>query len=241
MNPITRFFQGIKFFLNGAWMLFRYPRLFALALIPIVLTIVVLLGLAWGSAWLVGEWLTTSGGVPGEGIFIVQVLALLLVLFIAYLIYLPLTRIFLAPFSDKLSRKTSELSGAPGLMGSELGILKSIWEGVKLVTVQLILVGFILIATLLFAPVGVPLGIFMTICFCGVDFVDVPLSVRGWSFRQKVQFLWGHRAMVLGFALAAYVLLHIPVVNLLALPVGVIGGALLVNNVVSAAQEEGAS
>ncbi len=215
------------------WMLFRYPRLFALALIPIALTIVVLLGLAWGSAWLVGEWLTSYSGVTGEGLLAVQVLALLLVLFVAYLIYLPLTRIFLAPFSDKLSRKTSELSGVPEVMGSEQGFFKSIWEGVKLVAVQLVLVGLILIATLAFAPIGVPLGIFMTICFCGVDFVDVPLSVRGMSFRQKVQFLWGNRAMVLGFAVAAYVLLHIPVVNLLALPVGVIGGTLLVNDVMS--------
>jgi CysZ protein len=233
MNPITRFFQGIKFFLNGAWMLFRYPRLFALALIPIALTVVVLFGLAWGSAWLVGDWLTTYGGVTGEGLMALQVLALLLVLFIAYLIYLPLTRIFLAPFSDKLSRKTSELSGVSGLTGSELGIFKSIWEGVKLVAVQLVLVGLILIATLVFAPIGVPLGIFTTICFCGVDFVDVPLSVRGMSFRQKVQFLWGNRTIILGFALAAYLLLHIPIVNLLALPVGVIGGTLLVNDVVT--------
>ena len=230
MNSITRFLQGINFFLNGWRMLFRYPRLFGLALIPIVLTVVVLLGLAWGGAWMLGQGLEQSA--LAEGRLVLQALAVLLVFFVAYLIYLPLTRIFLAPFSDKLSRKTSELSGASLMTDNELSFFKSIWEGVKLVAVQLVLVVIILILTLLFAPVGVPLGIFMTICFCGVDFIDVPLSVRGLSLRQKLRFLWGSRAIVLGFAVAAYLLLHVPLVNLLALPIGVIGGTLLVNQVV---------
>lgn len=237
MNPITRFFQGINFFLSGLRMLFRYPRLFGLALIPIVLTILVLVGLALGGAWWLGQGLEQSP--LAEGRWLLQALAVLLVFFVAYLIYLPLTRIFLAPFSDKLSRKTSELSGATSMTGSDLSFFKSIWEGVKLVVVQLLMVVFILVLTLLFAPVGVPLGIFMTICFCGVDFIDVPLSVRGMSLGQKLRFLWGRRAIVLGFAVAAYLLLHVPIVNLLALPVGVIGGTLLVNHMVSEAHGDG--
>ncbi len=212
-------------------MLFRHPRLFGLALIPIILTILVLVGLAWGGAWMIGQGLEQSA--LAEGRWLLQILAVLLIFFVAYLIYLPLTRIFLAPFSDKLSRKTTELSGAVAIPEREIGFLKSIWEGVKLVVVQLVMVLFILVITLLFAPLGVPLGIFMTICFCGLDFVDVPLSVRGLSVRQKLRFLWSNRAFVFGFAVAAYVLLHIPIVNLLALPVGVIGGTLLVNQVTS--------
>ena len=236
MNPIIRFFQGISFFLSGLRMLFRYPKLFGLALIPIVLTLVVLLGLALGGAWWLGQGLEQSAF--AEGRLLLQALAVLLVFFVAYLIYLPLTRIFLAPFSEKLSRKTSELSGVTSKPEGELGFIKSIWEGVKLVAVQLVIVGIILVVTLFFAPLGVPLGIFVTVCFCGVDFTDVPLSVRGLSLRQKLRFLWGSRALVLGFAVAAYLLLHIPIVNLLALPVGVIGGTLLVNHVVSESRED---
>ncbi len=212
-------------------MLFRYPRLFGLALIPIILTILVLVGLAWGGAWMIGQGVEQSA--LAEGRWLLQILAVLLIFFVAYLIYLPLTRIFLAPFSDKLSRKTTELSGAVATPEREIGFFKSIWEGAKLVAVQLVMVLFILVITLLFAPLGVPLGIFMTICFCGLDFVDVPLSVRGLTVRQKLRFLWTNRAFVFGFAVTAYLLLHIPIVNLLALPVGVIGGTLLVNQVTS--------
>jgi CysZ protein len=229
MNPITRFFQGINFFLSGLWMLLRYPSLFGLALIPIVLTVLVLLGLAWGVVSFLGAELQDSTLVNADGRLVLQALAFLLVLFVAYLIYLPLTRVFLAPFSEKLSHKTSELGGVNLLTDQELGFFRSIWEGVKLVVLQLVAVGLILILTLLLPPVGVPVGIFLTICFCGVDFVDVPLSVRRLSFRQKLGWLWQSRALVLGFAVAAYLVLHVPLLNLLALPVGVIGATMLVN------------
>jgi CysZ protein len=229
MKPITRFFQGINFFLSGLWMLLRYPSLFGLALIPIVLTVLVLLGLAWGVVYWLGVGLQESAMMNADGRLVLQALAFLLVLFVAYLIYLPLTRVFLAPFSEKLSHKTSELGGVNLLTDQELGFFRSIWEGVKLVVLQLVAVGLILILTLLLPPVGVPVGIFLTICFCGVDFVDVPLSVRRLSFRQKLGWLWQSRALVLGFAVAAYLVLHVPLLNLLALPVGVIGATMLVN------------
>ena len=51
--------------------------------------------------------------------------------------------------------------------------------------------------------------------------------------RQKFGFLWHSRALVFGFAIAGYLLLHIPILNLLVLPVGVIGATLLVNKVIS--------
>jgi CysZ protein len=233
MNPIARFLQGINFFFSGLGMLARYPSLFGLALIPIALTVIVLLGLALGAAWLLGQGLQESAMVAADGRLLLQAIAFLLVLFVAYLIYLPLTRIFLAPFSEKLSHKTSQLSGMTSLTERELGFFTSIWEGVKLVVVQIVIVVLVLLLTLVLPPVGVPLGIFITICFCGVDFLDVPLSLRGMSLRQKVDLLWRSRALVLGFAVAGYVLLHVPLLNLLALPVGVIGATRLVNQVVS--------
>lgn len=233
MTPLLRIFQGIRFFLDGLRMMFRYPRLLSLALIPIGLTLLVLIGVAWGSTQLVGEWLGQELGLEATGRLLLQTIALLLVLFVVYLIYLPLTRVFLAPVSEKLSRKTAEIAGVGSLAISETGIVRAIWEGIKLVALQILLVLLVLLVTLIFAPVGVPLGIFVTICFCGVDFVDVPLSVHGMTFRQKLRFLWRSRAYILGFAAMAYLLLHIPIINIFALPVGVIGATLLVNQVVS--------
>lgn len=237
MNPIARFFNGSRFFLRGLGMLLRYPSLFALALLPIILTIAALLGLAGGSAWLIGKWLQQMQFIAPDGQVLIQALVFLLALFVMYLVYLPLTRIFLAPLSEKLSHKTSVLSGAPAAAKHELGFFRSIGEGLKLVALQLVLVGLVLLLTVFLPPVGVPLGVVVTILFCGIDFLDVPLSMRGISMGAKFQFIWRNRAYATGFAIAGYLLLYIPIVNLLVLPLGVIGATLLVNEVVSASSE----
>lgn len=238
MNPIARFFQGSNLFFHSLGLLLRYPSLFALALIPILLTVVALLGLAGGSAWIIGRWLQQSQLLAADGQVLIQALVFLLVLFVMYLVYLPLTRVFLAPLSEKLSHKTSVLTGANAGAKNELGFFRSIAEGLKLVAVQLVLVGLVLLLTIFLPPVGVPLGVIVTILFCGIDFLDVPLSMRGYSMREKARFLWQQRALALGFAVAGYLLLHIPIFNLLVLPMGVVGATLLVNQVASGSVEE---
>lgn len=229
MKPIVRFFQGVRLYFSGFGLLVRYPSLFTLALIPITLTVVAFVGLAWGSAWLIGRWVQQSQLLAADGQVLIQALVFLFVLFVMYLVYLPLTRIFLAPFSEKLSHKTTALSGMKLLTKNELGFFRAIGEGFKLVVLQLVLVVIVFLLTVFVPPVGVPLGIAATICFCGIDFLDVPLSLRGLSMRQKFRFLWRSRAVVLGFALTGYLLLYIPIFNLLVLPLGVISATLLVN------------
>ncbi len=227
MNPIAKFFRGIIFFWNGIGKLFRHPRLLVMSLIPIILTIFVLLGIAVGGAYLIGEWLASYPILGLENRIFLQSIVILLALFFSYLVYLPLTRIFLAPFSERLSLRTTTILGKSAKSEQEMGFFRAIGEGVKLVALQLCIVLVILLLTILLPPVGVPVGIFATICFCGMDFLDVPLSIRGYSFKQKRSFWRKNVPCVLGFSLAAYLLLHIPVVNLLVLPVGVIGATLL--------------
>ena len=228
MNPIVSFFHGAGYFYSSIGKLFRSPKLLALAFIPILLTLIVIGGLAWSSAWLVGNLWSNYLTVSPDGQLLVQALTVLIVLYVAYLIYLPLTRIFLAPISEKISLKTSHLNGNILPKENELGFFKAIWEGIKLVTLQLIIVVLVLLLTVFLPPLGVPLGIFVTICFCGMDFLDVPLSMRGFSFRQKIGWWRKNTASVLGFSVAGYLLLHLPIVNLLALPVGIIGATRLI-------------
>lgn len=227
MNPIAKFFRGAIFFWRGIGKLFRHPRLLIISLVPIILTIFVLLGIAIGGAYLIGEWLAKYPVLGLENRIFLQSIIVLLAVFFSYLVYLPLTRIFLAPFSEKLSLRTTKILGKSGKSEQELGFFRAIGEGVKLVAMQLGIVLIILLLTILLPPVGVPVGIFTTICFCGMDFLDVPLSIRGYSFKQKRGFWRKNFPSILGFSLAAYFLLHIPVLNLLALPVGVIGATLL--------------
>lgn len=223
-NQLDQFWQGIKFFFAGLPLLIKYPRLLTLSLIPILITVVLLISLAFGSAWLVGQLLANTSA---EWRAFFQVFAFLLALLLGYSLYLPLARVLLAPFSEALSRQTHVLTHGAVAYQSSLGWARAMWEGLKLVALQLVvlLVGFVISFGL---PVlGHLLWIGLTIVVCALDYLDVPLTARGLPLRAKLKLLWQHKALTLGFGVAGYVLLFIPVINLLSLPVGVIGATLL--------------
>lgn len=227
-NPLYHFLFGVRFFFAGIGLLVHEPSLLALAAVPMLLTVVAVFGLAFGAATLMGRWL---GGEWAELRLALEALIFLLALFVGYLIYLPLARIFLAPISELLSRRAWALASNGAVERIEIGILRAVWEGVKLVALQAVVTLFAVLIGFLFPPVGVPLGIFVTLCVSGVDFLDVPLSLRGLPLRRKLAVLWHHKSVALGFSTAIYLLLLIPIINLIALPVGVIGATVLVSQI----------
>lgn len=216
----------MRFFFAGLRMLTRHPALLALSLIPIALTVVLLLLLALGCAWIIGQLFSSSLGdswrLPVQAVFF------LVALLLGYFVYLPLARIALAPFSEALSRKAHTIStGDSYRPGAGWG--RAIIEGMKLVLLQILVVAAALALGLIFPPVGMPLGILMGIFICGLDFLDVPLSAHGMPLRKKLGLIGRHKALALGFGTASYLMLLIPGVNLLSLPVGVIGATLLID------------
>lgn len=246
-NPLYHVAWGVRFFFAGLRMLFRHPALLGLSLIPILLTVVLLLALAFGGWWMAGR-IVDSVLIAGQGVseqalttllrIIVQALAFLLVLLIGYFLYLPVARVLLAPFSETLSRKAHAISAAAVIHQSDLGWARAMWEGLKLVMLQLAIAIFVLALSLLFPPVGAPIGIAVAIFLCGLDFFDIPLSTRGWRLRKKLGLIWRNKSLALGFGLAAYLTLLIPVINLFSLPVGVIGATMLVDSLLDGVSSE---
>ena len=228
---------GAKYFFAGLTLLLRQRQLLLLSLVPLLLTLVMLAVLAWFFAWVVGGLLVSVAGFLGgllgeprvapELTLTLQAWAFLLGLFLAGTFYLPLARVLLAPFSEALARKTHDLTHSGARYQSSLGWARAMWEGLKLVALQLLvlLLGFGI--SLGLPVIGHVFLIALTVVLCGMDYLDVPLSARGLPMRAKLRLLWRHKALACGFASVAYVLLYIPLVNLLSLPVGVIGATLL--------------
>lgn len=232
-NPLHHIVWGIRFFFAGLRLLLRQPALLGLSLIPILLTVVLLVALAFGGWWLAGRIVADTfaddqGGVGALLRPMAQTLVFLLVLALGYFLYLPLARVLLAPFAEILSRRTSAITGAVNRQ-NHFGWARASWEGLKLVLFQLTIALAALALGLAFPPVGAPVGITVAIFLCGLDFCDVPLSTRGLPLRRKLGVIWRHKTLALGFGLAGYVMLLIPLVNLLSLPVGVIGATLLID------------
>ena len=206
-------------------MFFRHPSLLMLSLIPIALTVVLLLLLAFGCAWLIGQLI--AGIIPDDFRRLTQTLIFVMALLLGYFVYLPLARVLLAPFSEALSRKTHAIITGGKNLRSDLGWGRAFIEGLKLALFHLFVALLALGLSLAFPPVGAPLGILVAVFLGGLDFLDVPLSARGVPFRKKLGLIGQNKFLALGFGAASYLMLLIPGVNLLSLPVGVIGATLL--------------
>jgi CysZ protein len=209
-------------------MIVRHPALLGLSLIPILLTVVLLFSLAFGVAWLVGGMIADA---LGDNLRILaQAIIFVLALLVGYFLYLPLARVLLAPFAEALSRRAHAINTGSKLPQSGLGWVRAMWEGLKLVMFQMMIAAAALALGLIFPPVGAPVGIVVAVFFAGLDFFDVSLSARGLRMRRKLGIVWRNKSLALGFGAAAYLMLLIPVVNLLSLPVGVIGATFLIDS-----------
>jgi CysZ protein len=210
--------------------LVRNPALLSLSMIPMLLTLVLLMGLIFGAALMVG-WLI-GDAVRVELRIAAQVLMFALTLLIAYFLYMPVARVLLAPFAEALSRKTHAISvpsGGRKIRQNNQGWARAMWEGLKVVIFQAMVALAALALGLAFPPVGAPVGVAVAIFLGGLDFFDIPLSTRGLRLRKKLGVIWRNKSLALGFGAAAYLMLLIPVINMLALPVGVVGATLLID------------
>jgi CysZ protein len=226
-NPFYHIVWGVRFFLLGIRTLVRNADLLSLSLIPMLLTLALLVGLIIGAAWTVGRLI--GDAVRVEIRIVAQVLMFLLTFLIAYFLYLPVARVLLAPFAEALSRKTHAISASRKIRQNDQGWTRAMWEGLKLVIFQAAVALAALALGLAFPPVGAPVGIVVAIFLAGLDFFDIPLSTRGLRLRKKLGVIWRNKSLALGFGAAAYLMLLIPVINMLALPVGVVGATLLVD------------
>jgi CysZ protein len=227
LNPLYHIVWGVRFFILGMRTLVRNPDLLSLSLIPMLLTLVLLVGLIIGAAWTVGRLI--GDAVRVEIRIVAQVLMFLLTFLIAYFLYLPVARVLLAPFAEALSRRTQAISAGNAVRQSDQGWARAMWEGLKLVMFQAVIALAALALGLIFPPVGAPVGIAVAIYLCGLDFLDIPLSTRGMRLKRKLGVIWRNKSLALGFGAAAYLMLLIPVINMLSLPVGVIGATLLID------------
>jgi len=227
-NPLYHFVWGVRFFFMGMRTLIRNSDLLSLSLIPMLLTLVLILGMVAGSAFIVGRFFRDALGI--ELRIIAEVLMILLTFMIAYFLYLPLARVLLAPFAEALSRRTHAINTGQTVRRNNQGWARAMLEGLKLVIFQLVVALAALALGLVFPPVGAPIGVAVAIFLGGLDFFDVPLSTRGMRLRSKLGVIWRNKSLALGFGGAVYLMLIIPVINMLALPVGVIGATLLTDS-----------
>jgi len=240
---------------EAASLLRRQRSLWAPALLPVLLAAVAAVSagsvfVAWAdelhrwiaealpvlsvTAW--WEWLWIG---PGLALFwLLPKLALVLGFVLAVVMAFVLANLVAAPFHEVLSRRveaivTGEVDelNAASFWGEVRAALRSVVEEAKRTAFYLALLavivglGMILPGAQLLVP---PALLVATLIFLPLDYASYALDRRGLSFAARRAWLGRHRGAMLGFGAAAFGLCAIPGVNLLAMPVLVVAGTLLV-------------
>ena len=230
LTPLVRFLAGVSYIPGGAMFLVRNPRLWPVALSPLlVAAFLLMIGIFAGAFWaaqvqqsLFGESLRT---IPVWFAFVVLTGLWAGSLFAGGIAALAIAFALLGPLFERLSQTVEELSGVK-VMGSK-GLSWEIVQSLK--TAAYFALG---------APVAILLGLIpflgpvLALAFTGhrVAFqnTDAVLLRRGMDFLERRAFHHRFRPETLGFGVASVLLF--PLMNVLAVPVFVVAATRLVND-----------
>lgn len=240
----SNFFAGFLSHFRGAWLIMCHSRLLAWALIPMVITFWLLVGVLvavhlwlWGR---LGEWLGAQeswwqGGL--RWLLVLTVCAVTLVL--VYMIFLPLRRMVAAPFNDVLSLRsepfcrllrmrvpTEAAKGSVHGEGAVRSVVRSIIDTMRLMAAEYL--AYLVCSPLFFIPfAGVLIFWIVRSYYAGINALDIALTCRGFTYAEKKAIFKSDRARMFGLGLGAALFDMTVVLTFCSLPASVVGGTLV--------------
>ncbi|MBO6555401.1 MAG: sulfate transporter CysZ [Pseudomonadales bacterium] len=223
---------GLDCFLNGFSLILK-PGLRQYFVIPILINTVVLLLLAGTGYQYFNSWIDIIMGWFPDWMsalyWLVWIIALLVVLVLVLFLFTFIANIIASPFNALLSIKVEEqLTGSPPVSNV------SIWMVLPRTIAREVMKLFYVIPRLLFLviltviPVVNTVSPFLWVLFgawmMAIQYADYGADNNDLSFGELKDRLGGCRMDAVMFGLPAYLLLTVPVVNLILMPVGVAGG-----------------
>lgn len=240
-SALTFTAKGFFYPYRGARFLLTHPRLLPYVAIPVTVNVLLYAGLVWFatsrfSGWL--EQLVPQGDAWYWAVFTAVLWVLFALLLLVALVYTftVVGNLLLAPFNEFLSEKvewiyTGNRLDEPFQLGA---LLRDGWRSVKaeLGRLALYLSAFALLFPLNLIPAlgtaayGAAFTV-LSLFFLGWEYLDYTMERWHLGFGAKRKLAFGNLGVFLSFGSGALLLLVIPLLNLLAIPVCVIGATLL--------------
>lgn len=238
-SAFKSFFVGVGFLWRGLRWLGGRPGLLVLGAVPplivgavfLTLMIVLLFNVQSLVLWLTPfveggpEWLATSLRLL-LGVTIVAGAAVLMVLMFA-----GVSLAVGAPIYDRIAAAVdAELGIRPDLAGHENSVWASIGNALKLLIIAIpISLGVFLVSLIPFvgSVLGAVLGAFAGGRALALEMTAGAMDARGVSAADHRKLVGGQRAKTMGFGVATYLLLLVPVIAIVAMPVATVAGVLM--------------
>lgn len=245
------FARGLSYALRGMrFVYFQHPKLARYWVFPVFITGCALVAVFYGAGsynedigaavWSLfpESWNDVSGWVGGllsALRWVIELIAGILITLLGLVLVLILSSVVAAPFNDALSEAVEHiLTGdkAPPFSFSHMlaDVVRTIRLELGKALLYLVIVGPMFLASFFIPGVGQVVslvGFALTAVYLGIDYVDWPAARRDWSVRDRIAFTRRQLPAVAGFGAGVWVLLFIPLVNLLFMPAAVAGGTML--------------
>jgi len=153
----------------------------------------------------------------------------------AFVVVAASSTVIAAPFNDALSEEVERLvAGREAAPFNLAAVLRDIGRTLRLELLKLSIYLLVMVPALLLSWI-VPVvgnilytvfGFFFTTFYFAVDYVDWPASRRNLGVRQRLRWMRARWFTLLGFGSGVWLLLFLPLINLLFMPAAVAGGTL---------------
>jgi CysZ protein len=235
-NRGTDFFIGLKLPFQAFKLIFSTPKVFGLALLSALVTSGALIAAA-AFLWTWSLSVVSSMVADSSGLWRFVRMAGRMVLFLVTYVSAALTlpNILLAPLLDPISEAVEVRCGdfvAPPLKAERL--VKGVWESLKHTLIRLVLMtlGYVVLAPINLLPAVGSVAWFVASTlwasfWLSVEHLSNPMARHLLPMREALSVLRQRYFLALGFGLALWVMLWVPVVNFFLMPVAVVMGTLL--------------
>ena len=238
---ISRFLHGAGSITRGARYLARHPRLWTWVAIPYAITLALFAIGAWAAFTYFNDlvtWLTSLVPAWLAGVFeaVLYVLLASTLGLASYFLFFAVAAVVAGPFNEFLAEAVEEqVTGRRSPRLSPGRVVRDVWRTIahesRKILRYLFLLAILFVLSVVVPGVGWAIyaagGAFLTARFAGYDVMDYTMARRGWTFQQKQEFLRRHRSATTGLGTAVALFLLVPIVGLLAYPIGAVGGTLL--------------
>lgn len=249
-SPIG-FARGLSYALRGMRFVYlQHPKLARYWVFPVLITGLALVAVFAGAGsyyddlgdavWSLfpESWNDATGWVGGLLTalrWLIELIAGLLITLLGLVLVLVVSSIVAAPFNDALSEAVERIltgESAPpfSLRRMMADLVRSVRLELLKVLVYVAVVGPMFLASFFIPGLGQVIsliGFALTAVYLGIDYVDWPAARRNWSVGDRVSFTRRQLPAVAGFGTGVWLLLFIPLINLLFMPAAVAGGTML--------------
>ncbi len=239
-GAVGRFFTGLSYPLEGFRIVLTHPGTWKYLIAPMFLSLVALVAALYGSVQLVqlmmaSQFDPTANLAQKSWFWIVSGFFYVVAFAVTMVFTYVLANLVAVPFNDGLSDRIEQLTLGPLDEPFDLGtMVADLLQSVVHSALSLLLWGFVMVGLLILHLVpgfgnllSVVATTLATSFFLAREMMDGAMSRRRLGYAHKLRVVRANRAICLGFGLVASVFLWLPGINILLMPMMVVGGTLM--------------